>query len=178
MTSILKIGDAVMKLEWMGKYRDFTAALFRAGNAYAQICKQQTVGDKVRFGPYEVQIMEHILEYGDQNKNMIWYSRQLGMQPSTFSKYIKKLVEKGLVEKYQTVGNRKDIILRLSPLAQEEYEKYSRYAYEVWFKDWFAILDTMSPEQLEKTQRIISMWGGWCSDISDAKEEAELIRVE
>ena len=109
---------------------------------------------------------------------MIWYSRQLGMQPSTFSKYIKKLVEKGLVEKYQTVGNRKDIILRLSPLAQEEYEKYSRYAYEVWFKDWFAILDTMSPEQLEKTQRIISMWGGWCSDISDAKEEAELIRVE
>ena len=60
-----------MKLEWLGEYRDFVATLFRAGNAYSQIVRQQTVkGDNHSFGPCEIQIMEHIIEYGDQNKNM------------------------------------------------------------------------------------------------------------
>lgn len=166
-----------MKIEWMGKYREFVATLFRSGNAYAQIVKQTTVGNKVKFGPYEVQIMEHILEYGDKNKNMVWYARQLGMLPSTFSKYVKKLVEKGLVEKYHLSDNKKNIILKLSELGIEEYELYSKTAYELWFRDFFRLLDNLSEEQLQQTQEIIALWGNWCTNLTQ-KKEAELIKID
>lgn len=171
-------GIVSMALEWMGEYRDFVATLFRAGNAYSQIAKQQTVrGDDAGFGPYEVQIMEHIIEYGDQNKNMVWYAKQLGMLPSTFSKCIKKLVEKELVEKYRASDNKKNVILKLSPLGKREYEQYAKYAYKVWFKDMFDILDKMSPEEIERAKSLIALWGSWCSTISESGEP-ELTRIE
>ena len=68
-------------------------------------------GDRVHFSPYEVQIMEHIMEYADQHKNMKWYAEQLGLSQATHSKYVQRLVNKGLLEKYHKAGNRKDIIL-------------------------------------------------------------------
>lgn len=166
-----------MKIEWMGKYRSFVASIFRSGNAYAQIVKQPTSGDEVKFGPYEVQIMEHILEYGEQNYNMIWYARQLGMIPSTFSKTVKRLVDKGLVEKYHTSENKKNVILRLTPFGQKEYRKYAVYAYDMWFKELFALLDTMTDEEIEKTQKVIDMYGRWCNNLAEEKP-VELIKVK
>ena len=166
-----------MKLEWLGEYRDFVATLFRAGNAYSQIVRQQTVkGDNHSFGPCEIQIMEHIIEYGDQNKNMAWYARQLGMQPSTFSKTIKKIESQGIVEKYRSSDNKKNVILRLSKTGMDEYEQYSKYAYNVWFKDLFALLDKMQPQEIQRCMEVISLWGSWCSDISE-KDEPELTRI-
>ncbi len=160
-----------MKLEWMGKYRDFVAAIFRSGNAYSQIVKQQTSGYESSFGPYEVQIMEHIIEYGEQNPNMAWYAKQLGMVPSTFSKYVKQLEGKGLVEKYKTEGNKKNIILRLSSLGQKEYDEYSKMAYDLWFSNMFKLLDKMSDKQIKQMKEVIELWGSWCTDLADNPEE-------
>lgn len=167
-----------MKLEWMGEYRELIAALFRFGNAYSQIAKQPTVGVKVRFGPYEVQIMEHILEYGDQNKNMIWYANKLGIQRSTFSKCIKKLTDKGLIEKYRLVNNKKNVILRVSPLGMEEYTKYIDVAKKTWFDEFFQILSSMNPESVRDIKYVLDRWGDWCSVLSDEHEETGLIKIE
>ena len=83
-----------MKLEWMGPYRDMIGDFYRSANGYSQLCKTEMFGDPVRFSPYEVQIMEHILEYADQHKNMKWYAERLGLSQATYSKYVRKLVDK------------------------------------------------------------------------------------
>lgn len=167
-----------MKLEWMGPYRELIASLFRFGNAYSQIAKQPTVGDKVRYGPYEVQIMEHILEYGDKNPNMAWYAAKLGVDRSTFSKYVKKLVEKGLVEKYHLSGNKKNIILRLSALGNEEYRKYIKVAEDTWFSEFFSMLQQMPEASIRDIKTVFDKWADWCSVLSEEEEEEKLIKIE
>ena len=50
-----------MKLEWMGPYREIIGDFYRSANGYSQICKSEMFGSPVKFSPYEVQIIEHIL---------------------------------------------------------------------------------------------------------------------
>ena len=50
-----------MKLEWMGAYREIIGDFYRSANGYSQICKNEMFGDPIKFSPYEVQIMEHIM---------------------------------------------------------------------------------------------------------------------
>ena len=110
---------------------------------------------------------------------MKWYASRLGLSQATFSKYVQKLVNKGLVEKYHALGNRKDIILMLSPLAQREYEAYSREARERWFQELFDLLDKAGPEELDTVRRVFSILGRWHREkVEESSEEpAALIRV-
>lgn len=108
-----------MKLEWMGAYREIIGDFYRSANGYSQICKNEMFGDPIKFSPYEVQIMEHIMEHADQHRNMKWYANRLGLSQATYSKYVRKLVDKGLLEKYHTSGNKKDVILMVSPQASQ-----------------------------------------------------------
>ena len=168
-----------MQLTWMGEYRDLVASLMRFGNAYSQAAKHMTAGDKVRFGAYEVQILEHILEYGDQNKNMAWFADKLGIERSTFSKCIKKLCEKGLLEKYHLTGNKKNVILRLTPLGIEEYKKYIHYATEKWFNEFFHMLENMSDQSKADIKLILDSWSDWCAKLYSSGTEAKqtLIKI-
>lgn len=169
-----------MKLEWMGAYRDIIGDFYRSANGYSQICKTELFGDKIHFSPYEVQIMEHILEYAEQHKNMKWYAEQLGLSQATLSKYVRKLVGKGLIEKYHKEGNRKDIILMASPLGLEEYERYSRYMKETIFRELFDLLDSVSPEEVETVKKVFSICGRWHRESLEDTEErpVSLIKVE
>ena len=167
-----------MKLEWMGNYRDIVGNFYRSANGYSQICKTELFGETVRFSPYEVQILEHIIEYADQRKNMKWYAAHLGLSQATYSKYVRKLVEKGLVEKYHLSGNQKDVILMVSPLGFSEYEKYARFMQERWFSELFTLLDSLSPQELETTKKLFSIWGKWHSEHAAPAEPDALIRIE
>ena len=169
-----------MKLEWMGEYRDIIGDFYRSANGYSQICKTELFGSPVRFSPYEVQIMEHILEYADQNKNMKWYADRLGLSQATYSKYVRKLVNKGLLEKYHTSNNKKDIILKLSELGLKEYEEYSAFAKDHFFYQLFEILDHVSPEELELLKKVFSVFGQWHGEnrAESGNEPVELIRIE
>ena len=168
-----------MKLEWLREYRDVVASIYRAGNAYSIMCKRDTLGDTVAFSPYEVQIMETVMEYEDGNKNMSWYAHKMGLSTSTYSKYVKKLVSKGLLEKYRTSDNRKNVILRVSPLGKKEYETYSAKAEKRWFKELFEKMDGMTPEELHDFQAIIDIWGSWHLSVLEQKDdEVRLLRIE
>lgn len=169
-----------MKLEWMGPYRDLIGDFYRSANGYSQICKTELFGDPVPFSPYEVQIMEHILEYADQRRNMKWYASRLGLSQATFSKYVRKLVDKGLLEKYHTQGNKKDVILMLSPLAQREYAAYAQAARENWFQELFDLLDKAGPTERETVRQVFSILGRWHREkAADSPEEPDsLVRVE
>lgn len=172
-----------MELTWLGKYRQFVGTLFRSANAYSQVCKLEASFGDTEISTYEIQIMEHILEYSDQHKNMSWYAELLGLSQSVFSKYVKKLVSKGLVEKYYLKGNKKNIVLMVSERGQEVYKSYSEYAESTWFRDFFDMLDTVPPDQLEMFEKIIGTWGSWFqaslkAEEDKKEEETELIKIE
>jgi DNA-binding MarR family transcriptional regulator len=170
-----------MKLEWMGPYRDLIGNFYRSANGYSQICKTELFGDPVPFSPYEVQILEHILEYADQRRNMKWYASRLGLSQATFSKYVQKLVNKGLLEKYHARGNKKDVILMVSPLGQQEYALYAKAAREQYFQELFDVLDKAGPRELETLRQVFSILGRWHREkAADSPEEEPdpLIRVE
>ncbi len=169
-----------MKLEWMGPYREIVGNFYRSANGYSQICKNELFGDPVLFSPYEVQIMEHILEHADEHRNMKWYASQLGLSQATYSKYVQKLVEKGLVEKYHTSGNKKDVILMVSPLGLREYQAYASVAETQLFRDLFRYLDSISPAELETVNRVFSLFGRMHAEkrARSAEGEERLIRVK
>ena len=167
-----------LKLEWLGKYRKFVGALYRSANTYSQCCRDNSLGEHVKFNPYEVQTLEWILENEDKNKNMKWNAAHLGMRPNTYSKNIQKMVEKGLLEKYHTTDNKKNVIIRVSDLGRKEYEAYSRYAYQKWFEDLFAMLDEIPEEYVEKFTDILRFWGTWPSKVNTPPEEIGLVKIE
>lgn len=166
-----------MKLDWLGNYRDIVGNFYRSANGYSLICKTELFGDTVRFSPYEVQILEHIIEYADQHKNMKWYAAQLGLSQATYSKYVRKLVEKGLVEKYHASDNRKDVILMVSALGMEEYEKYSSFMKENLLSSFFRYLDSLSPEELQSAKKLFAILGRLHGEKSEPSDAGELIRI-
>lgn len=168
-----------MKLDWMGPYRELIGDFYRSANGYSQICKTELFGAPVPFSPYEVQIMEHVLEYAEERRNMKWYASRLGLSQATFSKYVQKLVGKGLLEKYHAQGNKKDIILMVSPLGQREYAEYARQARERWFQELFDLLDRSGPEEVETVKKVFSILGRWHGEKTAEEADApSLIRVE
>lgn len=166
-----------MQLDWLGSYRKIVADYYRSANGYSQICKTEMFGIKVKFSPYEVQIMEHILEHADENRNMKWYAEQLGLSQATYSKYVRKLVSKGLVEKYHTEDNQKNIILQVTDLGLREYEGYVRQIWEENFAKLFAYWDTLSPEQLEAVRMSFSIWSGFHGEFGDQAPKERGIRL-
>lgn len=169
-----------MKLEWMGPYREIIGDFYRSANGYSQLCKSEMFGDPVRFSPYEVQIMEHIMEFADEHRNMKWYADRLGLSQATYSKYVKKLVDKGLLERYHTATNKKDIILIVSPLGMKEYGEYSVVAKERWFHELFDLLDGVSPEELEIVKKAFAIFGRWHGEkrTVNTRGDEELVRAD
>ena len=165
------------ELEWLGQYRDFVGTIYRSANAYSQLCKKETLGDQVNFSPYEVQIMEIIMENKGNYRNMKWYANQLGLSQSAYTKYVKKMVDKGLLDKYHVKGNKKDIIVQVSELGHKEYKKYSEHALTKWFSVLFDKLNGMTEKEIQDARDIISIWGSWHTELVKI-ENAELLKIE
>lgn len=155
-----------MELAWMGQYRYFIEKLIKYGNSYAQSCKTENdYGTGAVFSPSQLQVMEYILENEDRNQNMAEIAARLGMTPSAFSKNVKKMTQRGLLEKYHTSENRKNVIIRVSELGREVYRQYARFAYEKAYKKIFGILDEIPAEYVAKFAEIL--------DISAEETKAE-----
>lgn len=166
-----------MQLDWLGKHRNIVGDFYRSANRYSQICNTEVFGEKIHFSPYEVQILEHILEHGDENRNMKWYATQLGLHQATYSKYVNRLVAKGLLDKFHTEGNLKNVILRLSQAGLEEYRKYADFARGELFSELLNYLDSLSPEQLEAVQHTFEIWGRFHNRQSEVPS-VRLIKIE
>ena len=166
-----------MELKWLGQYRKIVGDFYRSANGYSQICKTELFGKKIKFSPYEVQILEHILEHAEEGKNMKWYAQQLGLNQPTYSKYVQRLVHKGLIEKYHTEDNRKNIILRVSPLGMEEYSQYVREIWEQHFSGLMAYWDTLTPEQLEAVEQSFAIWSQFHGELGTEEKPKPSLRL-
>lgn len=138
-----------MKFQWMGRYRELLRALVLHSNNTARLSSIIMDVGGIAMTPYEWQVFECILEHEDENVNMISMSNSLGVPQSTFSKVTKKLCKHGLVERYQALGNRKNIILKGSERGRELYLAHASRVMEGVFRPLFDALDGLPDETLE-----------------------------
>ncbi len=147
-----------MELKWMGKYRDFFEYLYYYINTYEQVYTIQGFHEtSVECSIAQIQILEYILENEERNQKMVQVARRLGVSAATFSKNVKKMTEKGLLEKYQKENNKKDIIVKVSPLGRKVYEEYVEGLMDMRFRETFQILDTIPDRYVEKIARIFKL---------------------
>ncbi len=144
-----------MKLEWMGENREIVRGLMRYANLYAHNQADRfSSGEGAALSAQEWQTLECILEFEGENYNMATLAEKLGIPASNFSKYVKTLVEKGLVERYKRADNRKEIILLPSEAGRELYCKNSELIAREW-QPAFALLAQMTPADRERIQAFL-----------------------
>ena len=161
-----------MKLEWMGEYRNLVEKMIKYGNSYAAHWqKERYYGSEILFSASQLQTMEYILESEDKHQSMAEIAARLGVPPSTFSKNVKRMVEKGLLEKYHLEGNRKTVIVKVSPLGRKTYETYSRFILKYRFQHLFDMIDEIPPEWREKMADLVEAWATYAPRPQNAEEE-------
>jgi len=62
-----------------------------------------------------------------QKINITTLAVRLGITKGAVSRLAKKLVAKGLIEKYRQSGNEKEILVRLTPRGQKAYHAHEKY---------------------------------------------------
>ena len=163
-----------MGLDWLGKYQEFVSKLVDFGNAYAQNFRvERNYNTPVELSASEMQVIEYILQREHENYNMAEIATLVGVSQSTFSKNVNKLRQKGLLEKFHTSNNRKEIIVRVSDYGKEVYEAYRKYAYEALFKRIFEILEEIPEEYVAKFTEILDI----SADATYPTETPTLIKI-
>ncbi len=138
-----------MKLEWMGEYRDIIEQLMKYCNVYASVySKEFSMGAAVPFSFAQIQVVEYLLENEDVHQNMMTIAQRLGITYSTFAKIVARLVKKGFLEKFHALGNRKDVIVRVSDLGRNIYAQYAQFIKKNHFLPMFEALDRVPRENL------------------------------
>ncbi len=147
-----------MSLEWLGAHKKFISELMRFGNAYAlNYNTERDLGLDVKLSASEVQMMECIMNSEDKYLKMAKIAAQMGIPKSTFSKNIKKMVDKGLIEKYHMSDNKKEIIVRVSDYGRQLYDKYCEIVVKSLYGEVFRRLDELPPECEAKVAEILSI---------------------
>ena len=157
----------------MGRYRDLVAALVLHGNVAIRSQSQKLdVGDGLSLRNQQWEILEYIVDHRDKYFSMIDISYQLSIPQSTFSKTVQLLCSYGLVEKYQTVNNRKNIILKPTAYGLEVYDRVTREHVCKDLQGFFDALEDVSDRDLERFVRALKI-------LDDAllpdREEEELV---
>ncbi len=144
-----------MELKWMGRYREIIRNIMRHGNLYARTYNNPlSDGTGVTLSSLEWQAFECIVEFESENYNMSVLSDKVGIPKSNFSKYVKTMVEHELIERYQKVDNKKEVILKVTDFGKDFYKSRSGYIAEEW-ADVFAILDNFTDGQLDQVALFI-----------------------
>lgn len=168
-----------MELNWLGRYRPLMEKMIKYANTYARTyTKQQHYGTAVSFSAAEIQTLEYILENEDKHQNMASVAARLGVSPSAFSKNIKVMLGKGLLEKYHTSNNRKNIIIRATQLGRDTYGDYCRYVQKDFTNEMFSKLKDISNEDLEKLAEVFDkLADSLVSQQTDEVSDADLIKI-
>lgn len=165
-----------MQSEWMGRYRPLVAALVKHSNINSKYSKNKSDnGNGVQLSANEWQVLETVIEHQHEVTNMNRLSEAIGLPQSTFSKTVKYLCSVGLVEKYQTATNRKNVILKPTAPALAIYEKHSAVLERYIFNEFFRQLEAIGDKDLQTFVRAIESLNV-ALDPAAPEEEVELIK--
>ena len=136
-----------METAWMGRYRELVAALVQHSNITSRT-QIMEIGEGVCINADAWQVLEYLIEHEEEADCMNRVSEALGIPQSSFSKTARQLTSLGLVERYRTASNRKNVILRPSEKARRLYRSFSRTIFEQDFRPFFEALDDLDEASL------------------------------
>ena len=166
-----------MESDWMGRYREIVAAVVLHGNVVIRTqADVADIGDGILLRHQQWQILEYIVENRDKIFSMNDISYRLNIPQSTFSKTVKLLCEHGLVEKYQAVNNRKNIILRPTDRGRELYTENSEKRVKQTFEGFFEALSGVSDEDLHAVAKAIETLDN--AMLPERRQEIEVVKLE
>ena len=140
---------------------------------------QRSYGTDVMFSASQIQTLEYILEAEDKEEKMSEMAARLGVSRSTFSKNVKNLKEKGLLEKYHLSGNRKDIYVKPSDKGRAVYAKYTEFVRELCFDEIFRYADHISETDKESFIRIMDLLADVLVWYGEKEQESrKLIKID
>ena len=138
-----------MYLQWVGEYREVVEKLIQYCNVYASIYKKECITKTgVTFSFSQIQVLEYLLENEERNENMSVIATRLGIALSSFSKLVSALEKKGLLEKFNLEGNKKNIVVHATEKGKEVYAAYADEIYRTHFSHMFEILNQLPKESL------------------------------
>lgn len=166
--------------EWMGRYRSLVAALVHHVNCVSKPGPPQFIYEDIYLTPNEWQVLEYIVEHREDDQHMINMSEALAIPQSSFSKMIHKLCRDGLIERYRSADNKKNIILKPTEFAMKAYEFHTAELYQKMFKPFFDQLECFSDEDLEHFTHALDVFSSNAAGLRgpSEKEKAELIKLE
>lgn len=165
-----------MEITWLGRYRSLVAALVRHGNSlYRAMPARIPMLDGIALNLQEWQILEYLLEHEEDNACMNRISEQLGIPQSSLSKAVKNLCSFGLTERYRRGGNRKDVILRATPLGRSLYLDYAPKLLEGGLDALFGALESLDDAALAAITEAVEKL---TLQLSQEPEAAPLIPME
>ncbi len=172
-----------MELKWMERHRSLIEKMIRYGNAYAYTFrKQRSFGTDTLFSASQIQTLEYILEAEDSDEKMTEMAARLGVSKATFSKNVKSLMDKGLLEKFHCEGNQKNIYVKPTDKGREVYEEYTRFICENLFDQILDIADQVPPEYLKAMEDMLDYFADrlvfYQDDQNDEAPEKVFIKIE
>ncbi len=166
-----------MESNWMGRYCELIAAVVLHGNVVIRTqAAVLDIGEGVFLKPQQWQILEYIVNHRDRIFSMVDISYALHVPQSTFSKTVKLLYDYELVEKYKTVNNRKNIILRPTEKALRIYKQHSEQHVRPYFQGFFDALEDLSDSDLHSVAKALEALDN--EMLPERKEEIEMIKLE
>lgn len=152
----------------MGRYRRLLGAIVRHTNIISRAVAslRLKIDTDIELSITEWQILEYIYEHEKDDMRMIYLSDSLGIPQSSFSKYVKKLENHGLVERFQAPGNRKNVIIKPSPKGRHLYKSNTEGPEQEMWRRFFASLDGVPDEYLEQFTKALE-------DLNDFLMESE-----
>ncbi|WP_319755567.1 winged helix DNA-binding protein [uncultured Sphaerochaeta sp.] len=168
-----------MELTWMGRYRNLVGQLIRYANIYVRGYNIELGGEEgITLSAQSWQVLECIIEHEDETLKMAELSKYLGMPQSTFSKYVKKLVEQNLAERYRKEDNRKEVILRPSEYGRDFYVHKSKGLLELGYKEMFNLLENVPDEALNAMVSAIENLANHLEMDTNEFSKTRLIKLE
>lgn len=147
-----------MSTEWMGRYRDLVGAIVRHTNLRIKgINKSRHLNDNIEVNAAEWQVLEYVIEHSFDDDRMIHISDTLGIPQSSFSKIVSRLCEKNLLEKFQSVNNKKNIILKATRTGEELYRKEVNAGTTCFFQPFFNELDKLDDDTIAAFTKALNL---------------------
>lgn len=170
------VGGKVLDIQWMGRYRELVAALIQHSNLNARTFKELVpFSQDIALTVTELQVLEVIIESRNIDK-MSMISDRLCVPQSSFSKIVSRLCSYDLVQKYQMVGNKKNIILRPTEKAEKLYADFSEnYSSKNLFMSFFNDLKDVDDEVINTFTKAICSLN---ADIIANQKENEVLNSQ
>lgn len=148
-----------MNIDWAGRYMQMVDALVLHSNCVMRNqSKKLDRGNGIYLSQHEWQVFSFLVQHEREDINMVQVSYALAIPKSSLTKITKVLVEHNLVEKYQFIGNKKDIILKPTKMGKELYVKYSWQCSQEYFQPLFDGLASLSDEELAVCANAINVF--------------------